>query len=316
MAEAGNSDESVSDEPSDEDELASTDEDAEELEEDVSDETEADIDTDELDSEIEDLPPIHLPGPQAVAFESGSFDTVDDCTLNYTRYETLSSDPVGEAYIMHGLMRGEDQFSDLATHLASWGITSTTVSLCHSTFDDVDTVQNSRDVIALARAQGSENIVWMGQSNGGVSALIAGGIAPDLTAGVLGLDPVESFARGASDWADEVRSPAAALFGISDTCNSNNSGRAPFADVTDSISLRISEADHCSFEFPTGILCQIACQRPKTRFSDAQIGRTILEFTTAWPLHILDPDFDGSPWWETTGSRYERLVTEGAISPL
>ncbi len=296
---------------------AEPDDSSQEEDDDVSDDEDTDIDGD-TDDEVEEteLPAIHLPGPHTVVRDVDSFEAAEDCILNYTRHEPAGIEPLGESFIFHGLMRGEDQFSDLANHLASWGITSTTVSLCHSTFDDVDTVQNARDAIALARNLGSENIVWMGQSNGGVSALIAGGIAPDLTEGVLGLDPVESFAGGASDWADEVRSPAAALFGISDSCNSNNSGRAPFASVTGSISMRISEADHCSFEFPTGLLCQIACQRPKTNFTDAQIGRTILELSTAWSLKILDTDFDGSPWWETTGSRYETLLADGAISPL
>ena len=268
------------------------------------------------DEDTESLPAIHLPGPNTVISSTGTFETSEDCTLSYTRYAPSSSEAVGEAFIFHGFMRGQEQFSDLGTHLASWGVNSTTVKLCHSTIVDVDTVQNSRDAVEFARSLEVEKVVWIGQSNGGVSALIAGGVAPDITAGILGLDPVESFAGGGTEWAGEVTSPAAALFGIPDDCNSDNSGRAPFSAAAGSIALRVSEADHCSFEFPTNGLCQLACERDKPTFSDAQLTRTILELSTAWTLARLDPTFDADPWWSVTGSQYSNLISTGAISPL
>ena len=272
-------------------------------------------DTDD-DQDSEGLPAIHLPGPHTVSSSPGTFETTADCTLSYTRYEPSSGEAIGEAFIFHGFMRGQEQFSDLGKHLASWGVNSTTVRLCHSTFVDVDTVQNSRDVVEFARSLEVEKVVWMGQSNGGVSALIAGGVAPDITAGILGLDPVESFAGGGTEWAGEVTSPTAALFGIPDDCNSDNSGRAPFAATAGSVSLRISEADHCSFEFPTNGLCQLACERDKPTFSNAELDRTILELSTAWTLARLDDTFDAAPWWSVTGSQYSNMISTGAISPL
>lgn len=260
------------------------------------------------------LPALQAAGPGDVNTSTGSFDTTDGCTLDYTRYQ--ASDPIGEAFIFHGFMRGQNQFSDLANHLASWGVSSTTVGLCHSTFTDVDTEQNSRDAIELARNMGIESVVWMGQSNGGMSALIAGGIAPDITVGILGLDPVESMAGGGESWADEVRSPAAALFGIADSCNEDNSGRSAFGQTPESIALRVTEADHCSFEFPTGPLCILACQRAKSTFSESDIDRTILELSTAWTLARVDATFDDTPWWNISGERYSALIEAGAITPL
>jgi len=236
--------------------------------------------------------------------------------MDYQRHTPTERTHDGEAFIFHGFMRGKEQFFDLAEHLASWGITATAVDFCHSTFSDVDTEQNSRDGVEFARSLGASNVVWMGQSNGGLSALIAGGLATDISAGVLGLDPVESMAGGGETWAGLVTSPAAALFGIADSCNSDNSGLAIYRAVADTRSARVNESDHCSFEFPSNFLCTAVCDRPKSTFSDAEVRYTILELTTAWTLGRLEPGFDDGPWWDVTGERYEEFSAIGALSPL
>jgi pimeloyl-ACP methyl ester carboxylesterase len=281
----------------------------------IADDDEDDDDDDDDDDDAM-LPNLAESGTFEVTSSTGRFTSSDGCDMAYQRYATTDPAHLGEVYILHGFMRAKEQFFALAEHLASWGITATAVDLCHSTFIDVDTEQNSRDAVELARSLSPGNVVWMGQSNGGLSALIAGGIAPDITAGVLGLDPVESMAGGGDTWAAQVTSPAAALFGISDSCNSENSGRPIYAGVSDTRSSRINEADHCSFEFPSDFLCTAVCERAKSTFTDTEIRSTIMELSTAWALGRLESDFDDSPWWNPSGDRYGELTTSGAVSPL
>jgi hypothetical protein len=276
------------------------------------------------DDEVEDdstpsdppLPNLADPGSYSNTVSTGTFTSSDGCAMAYKRYTATDPTHTGEVYILHGFMRRKEQFFALAEHLASWGVTATAVDLCHSSITGVDTEQNSRDAVELARALSPAHVVWMGQSNGGLSALIAGGVATDITAGVLGLDPVESMAGGGHLWAAEVTSPTAALFGISDSCNSSNSGRPIYAAVADARAVRINEADHCSFEFPSDFLCTVLCERPKSTFTDSQIRSTIIKLSTAWALGRLDSGFDDSPWWNVSGERYEDFSTSGAISPL
>ena len=188
--------------------------------------------------------------------------------------------------------------------------------MCHSSFIDVQPVQNAADVVELADALGAEDVVWVGHSNGGISALIAGNIAPDLTSAVLGLDPVESTAGGGEAWASTLSVPVASLFGESDSCNDSNSG-LPIYEMTSAVDLlRVTEADHCSFEAPTGWLCTLTCGRTKSMFTDSYIASTITELTTAWAKLHLEPSFDATPWWSETGSVRQELEDVGAISSL
>ena len=301
------------DSSSDDDESDDIDDESDDEIDDIDDESDDGADADDW---TEEIPALSVSGTEMVTSMTGSFAAASDCTITYTRYQPMSGASLGEAFILHGFMRGQDQFADLASHLASWGITSTTVDLCHSSITDVDAEQNSRDVIDLAENLGADRVVWMGQSNGGVSALIAGGMAPEITVGILGLDPVESYAGTGADWSATVTSPAAALFGISDSCNDSNSGYPVYSAADESTSLRISESDHCSFEFPTGLLCTALCERPRTLFTNTDISRTILEFSTAWALARLDTTFDASSWWTVGGERYETLLERGAIAPM
>ena len=68
-------------------------------------------------------------------------------------------------------MRSLSEFSEIAEHLASWGMTTTTVTMCHSSFIDIQPVQNAADVVELAAHLGAPSVVWMGHSNGGGSPL-------------------------------------------------------------------------------------------------------------------------------------------------
>ena len=286
--------------------------------EETPDEEVPDEETPDEEAPDEETPPpdLSLAGPSSVYATSGSLVVSDGCNVQYERYTPYEPTTAGEVFFLHGFMRSKDEFTGIAEHLSTWGIAATSVTMCHSSFIDVQPEQNAADVVELADALGAEDVVWVGHSNGGISALIAGNIAPDLTSAVLGLDPVESTAGGGEAWASTLSVPVASLFGESDSCNDSNSG-LPIYEMTSAVDLlRVTEADHCSFEAPTGWLCTLTCGRTKSIFTDSYIASTITELTTAWAKLHLEPSFDATPWWSETGSVRQELEDVGAISSL
>ena len=263
-----------------------------------------------------DLPDLSSPGPTEVNASSGSYTTSDGCDLSYERYTPYEPTTDGEVFVLHGFMRSLSEFSELAEHLASWGMTTTTVTMCHSSVVDIQPVQNAADVIELADHLGAPNVVWMGHSNGGVSAMIAGAMEPAYTEAVLGLDPVEAITGDGSDYAVGLDVPLAAMFGEPDSCNSDNSGFPVFDAATDARLLRLTEADHCNFEAPTNWLCTLTCARTKATYSDAMISDTIFSMSTAWALGHLEDGFDMRPWWTPAGAIQSNLRSAGAVSSL
>ena len=282
--------------------------------EDDDDATPEDDDDDTPSSDILDL---SVPGPTEVYVSSGSHTTTDGCTLRYERFTPYAPTADGEVFVLHGFMRSLTEFSEIAEHIASWGITTTTVTMCHSSFIDIQPEQNAADVVELADHLGAPSVVWMGHSNGGVSALMAGAMEPDFTEAVLGWDPVEALTGGGPGYAADLAVPLAGLFGESDaSCNSSNSGLPVYSEASDVRLLRVTEADHCNFEAPTNWACELTCARDKVSYSDEMITNTIFSMSTAWALGHLEDGFDMTPWWAPGGEVQVELRSAGALSSL
>ena len=274
-------------------------------------------DEDEDDTLPIDVPDLAAAGPAEVYASSGTHTTSDGCALSYERFTPYDPTTDGEVFILHGFMRSLSEFSEIAEHLASWGMTTTTVTMCHSSFIDIQPVQNAADVVELAAHLGAPSVVWMGHSNGGVSAVMAGAMEPGISAAVLGWDPVEALTGGGGDYAAELDVPLAGLFGESDaSCNSSNSGLPVFNEAADTRLLRVTEADHCNFEAPTNWACTLTCSRDKVTYSDGMIADTVFAWSTAWALGHLEDGFDMSPWWTASGAAQAELRSTGAISSL
>ena len=84
---------------------------------------------DEDDTPSTDLPDLSAPGPTEVYASSGSHTTTDGCTLDYERFTPYEPTAEGEVFVLHGFMRSLSEFSEIAEHIASWGITTTTCLL-------------------------------------------------------------------------------------------------------------------------------------------------------------------------------------------
>jgi len=315
-------DEETTDEDEDDDSSPSDDEEDAEDPPPV-DDTQPDDDDDTPDDGPDDDTPavdvidLSVAGPTGVSSSSGSHTTTDGCELTYERFTPSEPTTDGEVFVLHGFMRSMTEFSEIAEHIASWGVTTTTVTMCHSSFIDVQPVQNAADVVELADHLGAPKVVWIGHSNGGVSAMMAGAMEPGFTAAVLGLDPVEAITGGGEDYASEIEVPLAGLFGEPDSsCNSSNSGLPIFSAAADANLLRLTEADHCNFEAPTNWACTLTCARDKVVHSDEMITNSIFSMSTAWVLGHLEDDFDMAPWWTATGAAQAELRSTGALSSL
>ncbi len=271
---------------------------------------------DEEPEDEEPLPDLSAFGGSEVEASSGSMTTSGGATIEFERFEPMTASTDGEVFILHGFMRSKDQFTEIAGHLASWGVATTAMTMMHSSLVDIDPEENAADVVELAEYFGAEEVVWIGHSNGGISALMASVLAPALTKAVLGLDPVEAIGGAGAEWAPEVTAPIAALVGEPDTCNSENSGLPTYLSASASRAIRVTEADHCNFESPTNWLCTLSCATTKTAFSDEAIGATITEMTTAWALGHLLADFDPRPWWTIGGTAWLELEGSGAAASL
>jgi pimeloyl-ACP methyl ester carboxylesterase len=262
----------------------------------------------------DDLDPLALraAGPYAATTSTGSVATASGCALAWKTW-TPDSPSVGRVVLAHGFMRSADQFADWGAHLASWGVTATTASLCHSTILDVDPVANAEDLVALVAATGGGSALYIGHSNGGISALLAGVRDPNAV-GVLGLDPVESYGGDSAGVAAGATLAVGALLGESGLCNDSNSGQAVFAAAPGAQLLRVSGADHCDFEAPTDATCTSFCNSTGSGFSDDEVRGTVRALVAGFALWRLAGSTAGEAWWTPGTPTYQDALNTGAIS--
>ena len=250
-------------------------------------------------------------GPYSVGSADGSTDLGDGCTLNWTRFSPSGAPELPTVIFGHGFMRSRAQHVDMATHLASWGLSVVTVDFCHSNVLDADHAQNARDMVLLGEAVATGAVLYAGHSAGGLSAILAGAEDPG-AAGVLGLDPVDVSNLGL-DAAPDVEVPVLALVGELSSCNSNNNGVAVVTLVPDGEMLRVTDADHCDYESNTDWLCTLTCTGGNDSFSDEEIGRTIRGFSTAALLSLSGGAPEAAQWWTPGETWYVDMLTSGAV---
>jgi len=132
---------------------------------------------------------------------------------------------------------------------------------------------------------------------------------------VLGLDLVDA-ADAALESAPLLQVPLHGIFGEPYSCNSNGNGVPVVAAAASNGALRVTEADHCDFEWPTDVLCTALCNRANDRF-DAETVRTLIRsLTTAYVLWQSGLDLAGERFWSPGSSPYDDLLAEGAVSRL
>ncbi|MAY81798.1 MAG: hypothetical protein CL930_13595 [Deltaproteobacteria bacterium] len=246
---------------------------------------------------------------------SGTYRTIDGCSLDYDMYTPDEAVTDTLVVVQHGFARSKAEFTDLASHLASWGMPTLIMDLCHSWALDVDINQNAADVVDLVENMWDGPVVYMGHSNGAISSLVAASM-DDQALAVLGLDPVERLGGDHTDVARSLDIPVVGIFGEAGVCNSWNSGIDVYMAVPDSDLYRTTEADHCDFEAPTGTVCTLACSGSNDIFSDEEIRSNLLNLGTAYISWHAAGDEDAYQWVDPSGVGRTALTREGAISPL
>ncbi|WP_200285637.1 alpha/beta hydrolase [Rhabdochromatium marinum] len=163
--------------------------------------------------------------------------------------------------LAHGFLRDQRTMQGLALALAQAGYPVATLNFRHDSLFSGGHVNNSRDMIALARHLGAKRVIYAGFSAGGLAALLAARNDPQAI-GVLTLDLVDSQALGVTA-AKGLELPVVALAGAPTNCNANGNANSVY-QVLPRLSLtRFPQANHCAFESPSDWLCRTLCAKPE-----------------------------------------------------
>ncbi|MCK6506466.1 alpha/beta hydrolase [Myxococcota bacterium] len=250
-------------------------------------------------------------GPYSVSTSTGSNGVGGGCDMGWTRVRPADvSDPPTVIYA-HGFQRSSANHTEVAQHLASWGLQVYLVDLCHSTVLDADHEQNGLDMVALRGELGLDSALYAGHSAGGLAALVAGASDPSAL-GVLGMDPVDAFDVGGA-YAGDVSAPTFGVHGESAACNAHGNGTSIYGAVPGALLLRVTDADHCDFEGPSDWICTTFCTGGNETLSDAEIVEVTRALGTAALLWASGTDVAGQ-WWTDGQDWYEELQEMEAIS--
>lgn len=183
--------------------------------------------------------------------------SVSGCDNHYTVYRTKNAAPAPLVLIVPGFMRDQDRMRGWAQALAQRGFVAATMDFCRPTAFDGRHAENARDMIAVRRALGAPEVVYIGHSAGGLAALLAASEDPAARGMVL-LDPVD-FAGLGRDAAARNHVPGIALLAAPGTCNLRNNMQRALDRMPAVATTPIEIATHCDFEWPPDGLCRAVC---------------------------------------------------------
>ena len=115
-------------------------------------------------------------GPYTVNSASGSISATGcDDGMSYNIHTTGRINPI-TVVLAHGFLRGGSlgvhTMTGWGEHYASWGVGLVPV-LCHYSLTGADHELNGQNMIELAEAHGATQVIYAGQSAGGLASVIA-----------------------------------------------------------------------------------------------------------------------------------------------
>ena len=242
------------------------------------------------------------PGPYSFTVV-GTYADVSGCDMSYSAYIPVGAENPPVVVLGHGFSRGSQTMTGWAEHLSTWGVEVLLPTLCHyNVFWGVDHELNGQNMVELAQYHGAEEAIYVGHSAGGLAAIIAASLDVN-SAGVLGLDATDTEGVfGIEDfigqqYAPYVSSLAFSIRGEPSTCNSNGNGLSLFEMINDSYKVRVDEADHCDFEYPTNSGCEASCENAYANIPDDVIRSEIITLGTAAVLILADFSEDARDLW-------------------
>ena len=229
----------------------------------------------------------HQSGGYEITIESNTVSVTNCSNMNYSIYTPINFSNPPTVILGHGFARGPDKMTGWAEHLASWGIEVLLPSLCHyNIFAGVDHEMNGQNMKELGELHGSSNIIYAGHSAGGLAAIIAASMDENAL-GILGLDTTDTEnVPGVPDfigqqYANTIHGIGFYIHGESSSCNSENNGLALFEMMDEFYIIKVEGADHCDFEFPTDVICEMSCENTNTDISDEYIRNSIITSGTS-----------------------------------
>ena len=240
----------------------------------------------------------------------------DGMTYDHFIPEGVDNPPflvLGHGFLRSGKMVG------WGSHLASWGIEVVAPELCHfNVLTGVDHELNGVNLVELANDFGRDEVIYGGQSAGGLAAIIAAAQDPNAI-GLLGLDATDTEGVPSvpdfigQSYAGSVSTPAYGLVGEPSSCNSNNNGIALYAMMENPNVVRVTSSDHCDYENPTDWLCTSLCTNEGVSFSDESIATVIKHLGTA---AVLSLSGDSDAAWQWSADTLSPLIGTGQVEFL
>ena len=206
---------------------------------------------------------------------------------------TIRTDAV--VVFAHGFLHSIHQHQALAQHFAAWGVPTYLVGLCPSGWTRGGAPMLARLMRATADRSGKRQIIYGGFSAGGSAAYMASSHDPK-SVGLLGLDPV---GHGQPSTLRHAAFPALGLFGPSNLCNAEQSGRSLFNPAAGDVLREIAGTTHCHFESPTDWLCRIPCGEPGSPEQLRVLRGRIFGMATAYVRWRAGLDVRApQAWWQ------------------
>jgi len=244
-------------------------------------------------------------GPHSFTVLNGAFQPPASYRTAYSLYESAEQKGSILVVLAPGFTRHRQTLRGLAKHLASWGLTVATLDFGHAKPWRIDYNRNGADMVILARHLRYKQAIYGGFSAGGLAAVIAGSLDKGAVA-IFGLDPVDWRGRGAK-LAPSLTLPIYGLSGLPSTWNIWNNAATIYQNAPTGRLLRVQEADHCMFEFPTDPLCNLASGNKSKRLARFQIKETILALSTAFLAWQTGVSAGAASWWQVGQNNYEYL---------
>jgi pimeloyl-ACP methyl ester carboxylesterase len=253
-------------------------------------------------------------GPHSFTVLNGAFQPAASCWAAYTLHEPVGK--VGSVLVVlaPGFTRKRQTLRGWGRHLASWGIPAATLDFCDAKPWRNDHRKNGGDMVVLAGHLRYDQAIYAGYSAGGLAAMMAGNLDKRAVA-IFGLDPVDWRGRGAK-LAAGLTVPTFGLIGEPSPWNARNNATAIYKNAPDSRLLKVQEADHCMFEFPTDPLCNLVRGNKPKQLARFQIKEAILALSTAFLLWQTGLAAEAADWWHASQNNYEYLHKLGIIRSI
>jgi pimeloyl-ACP methyl ester carboxylesterase len=223
-------------------------------------------------------------GPHSFRTSTGRLTTSGGSRLTYDMYQPRKSEVTTPLLLAHGFARRRQNMAGMAVHMARWGLTIVNIDLYHLRPWRINHHQNGADLAELADHLGFNEVVFAGFSAGALASVIAGAHSR-AAVGVLALDPVD-FGTVGQQAARQLPVPLYSIFAELTTSNAIFKGMPIIEATSRARAIRIVEASHCFFEFPTNIICRLLFHDRLKIFTPTQIKGAILETTTATAMRL------------------------------